>query len=122
MKTDYARVHACLAEAVKRFPTGSYALWYPIIPRPEAHELPKKLRTLAQRAGRPWLDATLTVKGSKLHTTAEGEVIRQGLSASGMFVINPPYTLHDELKTALPLLVDWLGQDRNASFGLARGD
>jgi 23S rRNA (adenine2030-N6)-methyltransferase len=122
MKTDYARVHTCLAEAVKRFPTGSYALWYPIIPRPEAHELPKKLRTLANRAGRPWLDATLTVKGSKLHTTTEGEVIRPGLPASGMFVINPPYTLHDELKTALPLLVDWLGQDRNASFGLSRGD
>jgi 23S rRNA (adenine2030-N6)-methyltransferase len=38
-----------------------------------------------------------------------------------MFVINPPYTLHEQLKAALPQLVAALGQDRNAGFTLARG-
>jgi 23S rRNA (adenine2030-N6)-methyltransferase len=33
-----------------------------------------------------------------------------------MFVINPPYTLHDELRTLLPLLVEWLAQVDDASF------
>jgi 23S rRNA (adenine2030-N6)-methyltransferase len=121
MKSDYARVTAVMTEALKRFATGTYAIWYPLIPRPEAHDLPKKLKTLATREGRPWLDATLTVKGSKLHKTAEGDVIRPGLPASGMFVINPPFTLHAELKAALPQLVQWLGQDRNAGFTLAQG-
>ncbi|MEN9769746.1 MAG: rRNA ((2030)-N(6))-methyltransferase RlmJ [Pseudomonadota bacterium] len=121
LKSDYAQVTEAMADALKRFATGTYAIWYPVIPRPEAHELPKKLKTLATRAGRPWLDATLTVKGSKLQKTVEGQVIRPGLPASGMFVINPPFTLHEQLKAALPQLVGWLGQDRNAAYVLTRG-
>ncbi len=121
MKTDYGRVSAVIGDALKRFPTGTYAIWYPLIPRPEAHDLPKKLKTLASRAGRAWLDATLTVKGSKLHKTVDGETLRPGLPASGMFVINPPYTLHGELKAALPQLEQWLGQDHNAAHCLSQG-
>ena len=37
LKTDYAAVVDCIEEALKRFPTGSYAVWYPVIGRPEAH-------------------------------------------------------------------------------------
>lgn len=121
MKTDYARVSACIADAVKRFATGTYVVWYPIIPRPEAHDLPRKLKTLAVKASRSWLNATLTVKSSKLTTDTEGEVIRPGLPASGMFIINPPHTLKAELQAALPQMVALLGQDRNAAFGLEHG-
>ena len=121
MKSDYARVSACMADAVKRFVTGTYVVWYPIIPRPEAHDLPRKLKTLAVKAGRSWLNAALTVKSSKLTTDTEGEVIRPGLPASGMFIINPPHTLKDQLQAALPQMAALLGQDRNASFALDSG-
>jgi 23S rRNA (adenine2030-N6)-methyltransferase len=121
MKTDYLRVSSCMADSVKRFATGTYAVWYPIIPRPEAHDLPRKLKTLAVKAGRSWLHATLTVKSSKLITDTEGEVIRPGLPASGMFIINPPHTLKAELQAALPQMVALLGQDRNAGFTLEHG-
>jgi 23S rRNA (adenine2030-N6)-methyltransferase len=121
MKTDYLRVSACMADAVKRFATGTYVVWYPIIPRPEAHDLPRKLKTLAVKAGRSWLHATLTVKSSKLTTDTEGEVVRPGLPASGMFIINPPHTLKGELQAALPQMVALLGQDRNAGFTLEHG-
>ncbi|MHB1248300.1 MAG: 23S rRNA (adenine(2030)-N(6))-methyltransferase RlmJ [Polaromonas sp.] len=121
MKTDYARVSACMADAVKRFATGTYVVWYPIIPRPEAHDLPRKLKTLAVKAGRSWLNATLTVKSSKLTTDEAGEVKRPGLPASGMFILNPPHTLKAELQPALPQMVARLGQDRNAGFTLEHG-
>ncbi|MDO9357604.1 MAG: 23S rRNA (adenine(2030)-N(6))-methyltransferase RlmJ [Polaromonas sp.] len=121
IKTDYGRVAACMADAVKRFATGTYVVWYPIIPRPEAHDLPRKLKTLATKAGRSWLNAALTVKSSKLTTDTDGEVKRPGLPASGMFVINPPHTLKAELQAALPQLVARLGQDRNAGFTLEHG-
>ena len=121
MKSDYARVSACMADAVKRFATGTYVVWYPIIPRPEAHDLPRKLKTLAVKAGRSWLNAALTVKSSKLTTDTAGEVVRPGLPASGMFVINPPHTLKAELQAALPQMVALLGQDRNAGFTLEHG-
>ena len=122
MKTDYGRVLDFAAEALKRFATGTYAIWYPIIPRPEAHDLPRRLKTMATKAGKSWLHATLTVKSSKItKDAASGETQRPGLPASGMFLINPPYTLKPLLAEALPQLAERLGQDRNATFSLESG-
>jgi len=121
IKQDYGRVADMVADALQRFATGTYAVWYPIIPRPEAHDLPKKLKTLANKAGKSWLGATLTVKSSKLLQDSEGEVIRPGLPASGMFIINPPHTLKAALQLALPQMVTLLKQDQNAAFTLESG-
>ncbi len=121
VKSDYPRVPAMIGDALQRFATGTYVVWYPIIPRPEAHDLPKKLKTLAVKAGRSWLNASLTVKSSKLTTDAAGETQRPGLPASGMFVINPPHTLKTELKETLEQLVFALGQDQHAASSLESG-
>jgi 23S rRNA (adenine2030-N6)-methyltransferase len=121
VKHDYGRVAAMVADAMQRFATGTYAVWYPIIPRPEAHDLPKKLKTLANKSGKSWLGATLTVKSSKLLQDSEGEVIRPGLPASGMFLINPPHTLKAALLLALPQMVDALKQDQHATFTVESG-
>ena len=118
IKSDYPKVAAMMGDVLKRFPTGTYAVWYPLIPRPEAHDLPKKLKTLANKAGKSWLNATLTVKSSKIITDATGATKRPGLPASGVFVVNPPYTLKAAMALALPQMVEHLGQDRNASFEL----
>ncbi len=121
IKSDYARVAEMVADSLKRFPTGTYAVWYPIIPRPEAHDLPRKLKTLATKAGKPWLNAVLTVKNSKLITDAAGDVERPGLPASGIFVINPPFTLKAALQAALPQMAVALGQDQHAAYLLDSG-
>lgn len=121
IKTDYSRVADMVADALTRFVTGTYAVWYPIIPRPEAHQLPRRLKTLATQAGKPWLNAILTVKSSKLLTDDVGDVVRPGLPASGMFVINPPHTLKASLKQTLPLMVALLKQDANAAFSVESG-
>ncbi len=52
LKTDYGRVLDMVADSLKRSPTGTYAVWYPIIPRPEAHDLPKRLKTMATKASK----------------------------------------------------------------------
>jgi 23S rRNA (adenine2030-N6)-methyltransferase len=121
IKNDYARVVAMVADSLIRFATGTYAVWYPIIPRPEAHDVPRKLKTLATKSGKKWLHVTLTIKSSKLTSDAAGEVIRPGLPASGMFIINPPHTLKTALQLALPQLVEILGQDQHAGFTLESG-
>jgi 23S rRNA (adenine2030-N6)-methyltransferase len=107
IKSDYGRVSACIQDALQRFATGTYLVWYPVIPRTEAHDLPRKLRGHAQRAGRPWLHATLALGHPPLELDE-----RPGLTASGVFVINPPHTLAAGLKAALPVLVDVLGRGR----------
>ncbi|MDO9196396.1 23S rRNA (adenine(2030)-N(6))-methyltransferase RlmJ [Rhodoferax sp.] len=121
IKNDYARVVAMVADSMARFATGTYAVWYPIIPRPEAHDVPRKLKTLANKAGKSWLNATLTVKSSKLTADEAGEVIRPGLPASGMFIINPPHTLKAALQLALPQLAEILGQDQHATSTVESG-
>jgi len=121
IKSDYPRVLAMVSEALQRFATGTYMVWYPLIPRPESHDLPRKLKNLAIKAGKSWLNATLTVKSSKLTTDVQGEEKRPGLPASGMFVINPPHTLKPALQAALPQMVTLLAQDRHAAFTLDAG-
>ncbi|MEJ6021782.1 23S rRNA (adenine(2030)-N(6))-methyltransferase RlmJ [Ramlibacter sp. PS4R-6] len=110
IKSDYAKVTACIQDCLKRFPTGVYVVWYPIIPRPEAHELPRRLKTITNNAGKPWLHATLSI-GHVAHQPGEGNQ-PQGLTASGMFVVNPPHTLKPAMQAALPQMVDILGRGR----------
>ena len=121
IKNDYARVVAMVADSLIRFATGTYAVWYPLIPRPEAHDVPRKLKTLANKTGKSWLNAVLTVKSSKLTSDEAGDVVRPGLPASGVFIINPPHTLKAALQLALPQLTELLGQDQHASFSVESG-
>ncbi|WP_234266365.1 23S rRNA (adenine(2030)-N(6))-methyltransferase RlmJ [Hydrogenophaga sp. NFH-34] len=116
IKSDYAKVSACIQECLKRFPTGCYLVWYPIIPRAEAHDLPRRLKTLSNQAGRPWLHATLNIGQRDLSLNE-----RPGLSASGMFVINPPHTLKAELQATLPRVLDVLGRGRGKAQSVEAG-
>ena len=120
LKNDYARVLDMIEDSMRRFPTGVYAVWYPIIPRPEAHDLPRRLKSLAMKASKSWLHASLTVKSSKVSSAATGSQ-RPGLPASGMFLINPPHTLKASMQKALPQMAELLAQDRNATHALESG-
>ena len=129
MKTDYAEVARSVEDALKRFSTGCYAIWYPIVGRAEAHDLPKRLKKIASTAGKSWLHATLNVgseesQGPKIKTerTATGRYIARavtetpGLRESGMFIINPPFTLAAQLQAAMPQLQAAMGQGASAGF------
>ncbi len=102
---DYGRVVATLRDAVHRFAEGVYLVWYPQVQKVEAAELPRRLEALAPKG---WLHARLTV--------ARPDAMGFGLAGSGMFVFNPPYTLHDTLAGVLPWLVEALGQVEGANF------
>jgi len=121
IKSDYQKVSTCLQDSLKRFATGAYVIWYPIIPRAEAHELPRRLKTLATQARRPWLHATLSI-GQDEQRNVPGEPDQgQGLTASGMFVINPPHSLKAGLAAALPQLLQILGRGRGQGQTLESG-
>ena len=68
-----------------------------------------------------WVGPGSTPASSKLTTDKQGETVRPGLPASGMFVINPPHTLKAAMQAALPQMVEMLGQDRHAAFTLDAG-
>lgn len=106
-KQDYARVVQTLQEALKRFEQGCYMIWYPCLSRAESQELPEKLKKLRPNN---YLQAELCV-----HTPrADGF----GMHGSGIFIINPPYTLPEILRNTLPELKNLLAQDGGAKFVL----
>ncbi|PAT30897.1 23S rRNA (adenine(2030)-N(6))-methyltransferase RlmJ [Vandammella animalimorsus] len=120
MKSDYAQAAQWLGQALRKFATGCYIVWYPVIPRPEAHALPRKLKALAQQAGKPWLHATLAVRsgqGSGLRLPGQ-QAQRPGMVCSGVLIVNPPYTLQPQLQQALPVLTRLLAQDSHAAYTL----
>lgn len=96
LKEDYPRVVAALADAHRRFAAGTYMVWYPLLAQPAAQRLPQHLRAL----GLPALRAELRV------SAPTGEF---GMYGSGLFIVNPPWTLAAQLEQLLPLLRDCLG-------------
>lgn len=106
-KQDYQRVPAALQEALKRFDTGIYAVWYPMLQRQESRLLPDKLKRLPVKN---WLHVSLTVNAP----SADGF----GMHGSGMFVLNPPWTLQGTLQKVMPWLTGVLGQGAGAEFRL----
>lgn len=107
VKTDYRQVVTALKAGLERFATGIYIVWYPLLPRYDARELPERLKRLP---GVRWLNASLSVRAASVRG--------HGMYGSGLFVVNPPWGLADGLAKALPWLVDVLAQDAAATYSL----
>lgn len=109
-KRDYQRVKETLQDALVRFPTGTYAVWYPVLQRIDSRQFSERLKRLGANS---WLNVTLSI----CSPSPDGF----GLHTSGMFVLNPPWTLQAELKAVMPYLVKVLGRDSSAGFVLESG-
>lgn len=107
-KQDYRRTLQAVNEGLKRFATGCFAVWYPLVQRREVQELTRSL----ERLETPWVHASLTVR----KPSEDGF----GLHGSGMFIVNPPWTLHAELEETMPWLKNKLGMDDRAGFSLTQ--
>jgi 23S rRNA (adenine2030-N6)-methyltransferase len=103
LKEDYARVVEALQDALKRFQGGTYIVWYPLLARAEAQGLPAKLAALSQ----PALRVELRIENPR------GEF---GMFGSGLFIVNPPWVLREQLAEWLPRLQQLLGRADEASF------
>jgi 23S rRNA (adenine2030-N6)-methyltransferase len=107
IKSDYGKVVAAVKDALERFATGTFLVWYPLLPLTEAHILPERLR----KAGAShWLDASLCVRAP----ATDGH----GMHGSGMFVVNPPWQLAAALNECLPYLAKHLATDDRATWNL----
>jgi 23S rRNA (adenine2030-N6)-methyltransferase len=108
-KQDYRYLETAMDEALQRFATGCYAIWYPCLSRRESASLPDHMKKIAAAHKRSWLQVELRVENAPKE---------RRLQASGMFIINPPWTLEKQLAESLPILVKALGQDSGAGFVL----
>ena len=89
---EFPRILAALADGLQRWPTGSYAVWYPIKQRVTLQHFMRKLAALPCKS----------VLRAELLVRADDSPLR--LNGSGMVVLKPPYKLDQELAGALPVL------------------
>ena len=107
---EFTRLSGKLAAAHRKWPTGIYMLWYPIKDRAQTDALARRLQKLA-------IPKLLRCEMTLGQPRPDG-----GLLGSGLLLINPPFTLEQDLQTLLPELarllsphsafrLDWLVPD-----------
>lgn len=102
---ELVRLTRDFISAYQKWPTGVFLLWFPI-----------KDQTLFQRF-RAELQSSLIPKMSLLSLDIDRA---EGLSATGLVLVNAPYTIEEEWRPALAWLRDALAQGPNPSFTLER--
>lgn len=104
VKKDYDYVVQALSEGHKRFPQGTYAIWYPVLGRQQADKLLKSVKATGIRNV---LLLELCVRDTEK---------QRGMSGSGMIIVNPPWTLEKDAEAFLPFLKEVLAEDDAADF------
>jgi len=104
LRDEHRDVVDAVVKMHKRFATGVVAIWYPVIERRWVERYERALRA----AGIP---NVATFELCVARERPDG-----GLVGSGVFVINPPWQLDDDLAAALPWLAERLALDDGASY------
>jgi 23S rRNA (adenine2030-N6)-methyltransferase len=108
LKDDYSRVVECIKDSLRRFATGTYIVWYPLLQRPEPLQMVEKLKNLNLPN---FLQIEMTVQAN-IHAGF-------GMVGSGLFIVNPPWTLPKILEETMPVLTHLLAIDNTAHYQLA---
>ena len=104
LKNEYAVAAATLGKLHRRFATGVYALWYPLL----AERNSAMLKRSIERLGIPDV--------LNLELLVANRNAQAGMYGCGMLLVNPPWTLRNEMELALPYLADKLGRDGKGEF------
>lgn len=103
-KNELNAMPALLAQTLKRWETGVYALWYPIKDRASLELFHRELKNAVQR---PLLITELCI---------QPEDVAARLNGSGMAIVNPPWQFDQQLEAVLPWLWDVLAVNKQGRF------
>ena len=101
-KDEHRKLVKGLAQALKRWPSGIYCIWYPIKGRAQIDSFWDDLKSLAPP---PTLAAELMIRPGD-------DPFR--LNGCGLLILNPPWTLEESLKDMLPYLVRTLAPGKGS--------
>jgi 23S rRNA (adenine2030-N6)-methyltransferase len=109
-KTDYTKIPEILRQALRRFPGGTYIIWYPLLSRHgDSEQFPEELLGLS--AGNRCRAELYTAPRNR-----PPENSPRGMYGSGLVIFNPPWTLREALEEALPVLAARLGTGKDGWF------
>lgn len=98
VKDEFAQLQQGLADAWRRWPTGTYVIWYPI----------KDL--VPVRAFHAWAKEHAPAQTLAVELLIHPAVTDERLNGCGLVVVNPPWKLDQQLANVLPFLHTTLQQ------------
>ena len=104
VKAEYDHVFESVVKAYKKFATGIYAIWYPVVDRPRIDSLESQFI----------LSGIKNIQRFELGLTADSDV--RGMTSAGLFVINPPWKLFEKMSKVLPKLARILGDGQDPIY------
>jgi len=102
VKSEYQTMVDTVVKAHKKFATGIYAIWYPVVDRARITQIDHIL----------YKSGIKDIQRFELALSEDSK--EKGMTASGMWVINPPWGLFEKMQLVLPKLKKDLVLD---SFG-----
>ncbi|MFQ1006353.1 23S rRNA (adenine(2030)-N(6))-methyltransferase RlmJ [Gilliamella sp. CG22] len=104
IKDDYQKIPAAINEAYKRFATGVYLIWYPVVSRTQTQRMIDGIVNLGIK------------RISQFELALKPDNNQKGMTASGMIVINPPWKLHEQMQSIMPWLKEKLDTEKTGNF------
>jgi 23S rRNA (adenine2030-N6)-methyltransferase len=101
--TEFADILGALREALRRFPSGVYAVWYPVTERARSDWFQQDLLSLGLP---PTLVAELQIAGDASKVRMKG---------CGLLILNPPWQIETEIRAVMPVLLERLRLDPGAA-------
>jgi 23S rRNA (adenine2030-N6)-methyltransferase len=92
LDSDYYKVSEAVKEGLRRMPNAVFAVWYPVV-------APQSLQAMLKKLARLGGDRCL-----KLELMLEAKAPSKGMRATGMLVINGPWTLAETMSEALQVI------------------
>lgn len=99
---EFAQIAAALGEGLRRFPSGVFAVWYPLTERARVEEFFARVRDLEPP---PALACELEIAGQFASIKLKG---------CGLLVINPPWRFDEEALPVLTYLAGKLQQEEGS--------
>ncbi len=105
LKEDYPKAVNTIVKAYKKFATGTYILWYPVVTR-------ERIEAMERDFTRSEVKNLVKVEFCQQSDSNE-----YGMTGTGLFIVNPPWQLKAQLEEILPYMKEKLGNN-NSSFTL----
>ena len=102
LKEDYLKAVRTIVNAYKKFATGTYILWYPVVKR----ELVEQMQNAFTKS-----DVRNVVQ---VEYCQKADTTEYGMTGTGLFIVNPPWQLSKQLEEILPYLKAKLGENETS--------
>ena len=101
LKDEYEKVSEMLSDCYKKFPLGVYIIWYPVLKNKKSEKfifnvLKKKYKNLS-------------------HVEMITDNSNSGMQGSGLFILNCPWSIENDIKKSLETIFDCLKKNNNVS-------